>query len=379
MKVLVVNNFSPKEVIGGSEVQCWLIAKYLAKRGHLTAYLALEGLSAREEEGEGFKVYYLSKRGENKLKAFINFYKLLKKEKPDICYIRIFRYLFFLTKIAQFLKIPVVFNTSHINDCKPSLEKIKFSLNPFEFFKSIKTVIFRRLNFSTLKKVNVITLNQTQVELLKEKYNISATPIYDSMEDKYEKNRRIKEKQIVWVNNIKPRKRPEIFIDLANCFKGSDHKFLMIGNFQTDDPFYSQLIAKCEKENPNFKYLGGKSVDEVDKILAGSEILVNTCEIEGFGDNLIQAWFNECPAIALSFDPDDIIKRNNIGFHSGSFEKMVGDLRFLMQNSELREEMGKRAREYALKNHEINANITKFIIYFSNILEYRNLKNSDSR
>lgn len=359
MKIFFVNNFSPQEAIGGSEIQCWLLAKYLAKRGHQTAYLALQGLSGKKQEQiDGVEVYYLTDKNDSKLKIFTNFYSLLKKEKPDICYIRFFRYLFFLNKISKFLKIPVVFNTSHINDCQPNLEKIKFSLNPLRFLKSIRINIQRHLNFSTFRKVEVITINKYQAKLLREKYNIKTSSIYNSMEDNYAQNQTNKQKQIVWVNNIKARKRPEMFIKLANQFKDSHYKFLMIGNLQSDK--YQKIIEKHKGENSNFKYLGAKPSEEVDKILATSEIFINTCQPEGFGNNFIQAWFNKCPTITLSFDPDDIIKNNQIGFHSGNQKQMKKDLQRLMDNDSLRITMGKRAREYALKNHKIIDNVKKY-------------------
>lgn len=373
MKIFVVNNFSPKEVIGGSEIQCWLLAKYLAKRNHQTAYLALQGLlGKKQEETDGVKVYYLSNKDDNKLKMFINFYELLKKEDPDICYIRIFRYVFFLNRISKFLRIPVVFNTSHINDCQPNLEKIKFSFNFLKFLKSIRIVIQRHLNFYTLKKINVITINKHHAKLLKEKHNIETSPIYNSMEDGYDKNQAEKKKQVVWVNNIKGRKNPEAFIRLANQFKNSNYKFLMIGNLQSDNNHYKEMIQECEDQNSNFEYLGGKTPEKVDKILATSEIFVNTCAPEGFGNNFIQAWFNKCPTITLSFDPDNIIKNNQLGFHSGNQEQMGKDLQKLIDDNDLRETIGERARKYALENHSIVSNVKKYeekfkeIIYESN-------------
>lgn len=368
MKIFVVNNFSPKEKIGGSEIQCWLIAKYLAAMGHQTIYIALKTFSDKTQEYiDGVNVRYISHKKDGKLRTLVNFYKFFKKEKPDICYIRVFKYLFFLAKICKFLKIPVVFNTSHINDCKPDLEKVKFCFNPFKFLKSVRIVIQRRLNFSILRKVEVITINKYHAKLLKDKYNISATPIYNSMEDNYRKNQAEKQKQVVWVNNIKERKRPELFIKLADEFKGGNYKFLMIGNFQNNIEHYKKLIEECEKFSLNFKYLGSKTPEEVNKVLAESEIMVNTCKPEGFGNNFIQAWFNECPTITLNFDPDDIIEKNRIGFHSRNFEQMVKDLRTLMNDEKLRETMGERARKYALENHSINKNVLKYESYFKKI------------
>ena len=375
MKIFTVHNFSPTERIGGSEIQCWNLAKYLKKMGHKTAYVSLLGFKGKsQEKGDGFRIYYLYSKGKNKLKIFLKFYKLLKKEKPDICYVRNFKYLFFLTRVCKFLKIPVVFNTSHINDCKPDLEKIKFNINLFKFLKSIRIVIQRHLNFSALKKIEIVTINKEHAELLKQKYNIKATPIYNSMEDNYERNKVKKKKQMVWVNNIKARKRPELFIKLANQFKNSDYRFLMIGKFQVDIEHYKKLIEECEKENNNFKYLGVKTPGEVDRILAESEILVNTCQPEGFGNNFIQAWFNKCPTITLSFDPDNIIEKNKLGYYSKTFDKMVEGARNLMNDRELAREIGEKARKYALKNHSISANIKKYEDKFKQIINEKKNK-----
>ena len=139
----------------------------------------------------------------------------------------------------------------------------------------------------------------------------------------------------------------------------------MIGEIQ--DKRYLEELKTAEMKNHNFEYLGPKTVEEVDKILAQSQIMVNTCEPEGFGNNFIQAWLNECPTITLKFDPDDIIKSNKIGFHSGTFEQMVEDLKYLMNHPQERIEMGMRARKHALNEHNINKNVIKYESYFNQI------------
>lgn len=189
------------------------------------------------------------------------------------------------------------------------------------------------------------------------------------MEDTYEENKAEKQKQVVYVNNIKTRKRPELFLELVNKLKENNYKFLMIGELQANIEYYKNLISECEKDNNNFKYLGAKTSEEVDKILAVSEILVNTCEPEGFGNNFIQAWLNKCPTVTLTFDPDNIIKENKIGYHSETFEKMVKDVKNLINDDKLRKEIGERARKYALQNHSIHVNIKKYEEIFKKLID----------
>lgn len=364
MKIFFITAHFPKgNSIGGAEIQCLLLAKYLARRKHQTKYLALkESHDISQEQGiesEGL----MGDRG-GIMSPLMRFHAILKKERPNICYIRSFDYLFILSFICRLAGVKVVFNTSHINNCTP-YQKIEFSLNLRRLIISLKEAILHYLSFKALKKINLLTINKLHAKILRQKYNINARPIYNSMEDNYIGDIDKKKKNIVWVNNIKPRKNPESFIKLAGEFKNSDWNFIMIGEIQGRE--YLEKLKSAELKNSRLRYLGPKTIKEVDEILAESQIMVNTCEPEGFGNNFIQAWLSECPTITLKFDPDDIIKTNKIGFHSKTFEQMVKDLNYLMANEDARIEMGKRAREYALREHNIEKNALKYEDYFNKI------------
>lgn len=364
MKIFFITAHFPKgNSIGGAEIQCVLLAKYLAKRGHQTQYFALQEKGDINRE-QGINSRGLSRQNKDTIKALFRFYEILKREKPDICYIRSFNYLFILSWVCKLAKVSTVYNTSHINNCTP-YQKIEFSLNLKRLIMSLKEAILHYVSFMALKKINLLTINKLHAKILKQKYNIEAQPIYNSMEDNYSGDINRKERNVIWVNNIKPRKNPEIFIKLANQFKYSNWKFLMIGEIQ--DKRYLEVLETAGLENSHFKYLGPKTVEEVDKILAESQIMVNTCEPEGFGNNFIQAWLSECPTITLKFDPDDIIKTNKIGFHSKTFERMTKDLKYLMNTEGERIDMGRRARKYALNEHKINKNVIKYESYFNQI------------
>lgn len=369
MKIFFITIYFPKgNSVGGAEIQCVLLAKYLGKRGHETVYFALKENQGVDEEW-GIRSKGLMERGGGTWQVLLRFYVILKKEKPDICYIRSFSHLFILNLICKLAKVKVVYNTTHINNCTP-YQKIEFSFNLRRLGRSIRAAIQHYFSFKTLRKINLLTISELHAKILKKKYRIiGAHSIYNSMEDNYKGGIRKKKKNVVWVNNIKPRKNPEIFIKLANEFRNSDWKFLMIGEIQGRG--YLEQLKTAEFKNPQLKYLGPRTIKEVDEILAKAQIFVNTCEPEGFGNNFIQAWFAECPTITLKFDPDDIIKNNRIGFHSQTFEQMVKNLSYLMNHEDERIKMGRRARKYALENHNIDKNILKYESYFNKIKDIK--------
>lgn len=171
--------------------------------------------------------------------------------------------------------------------------------------------------------------------------------------------------KVVWVANVKPLKQPEVFIRLASMLKHRrEVRFIMIGRPASGR--YQKGLEEAMKGLPNLVYLGEKSLDEVNQVLAEAHVLVNTSQYEGFPNTFVQAWLRQVPVISLNVDPDNVLKTRGLGFHSRSLEGMARDTERLMDHSDLRESIGRRARTYALQYHAMEPNIAKTISFLLN-------------
>lgn len=160
---------------------------------------------------------------------------------------------------------------------------------------------------------------------------------------------------IIWVGNLKMMKQPEMFIQLAEDNTHlEDVQFVMIGRKSTGH-WHQELMHRID-QCPNLSYLGEKSFDDVNKIIDDSGIMVSTSLYEGFPNTYIQAWLRNVPVVALKVNPDNVITSNHVGFCSGSYEKLLKDVRKLSTSPALRNEMGNKAREYASKYHDVKKN-----------------------
>lgn len=216
-----------------------------------------------------------------------------------------------------------------------------------------------------MKNANTIIGQSTdQDRLLRERYGRKCDfiiPLGHPVPNcKIEKNPNIV--KVLWISNFKcHQKQPEIFVKLAKHFLSCKNvNFIMIGGSVGRKSELNQLLSKI-KTVPNLQYLGKKSQEEVNDQLLEGHILVNTSRYEGFPNTFVQAWMRGVPVVSLNVDPNDLIKNERIGFNSRSFEQLIKDVSILISNRMLRDEFGKQAREYALKNHNSDVMLREII------------------
>jgi len=166
---------------------------------------------------------------------------------------------------------------------------------------------------------------------------------------------------VLWVGAMAYVKQPWLFLKLAR--KIPESRLQMIGGVG-DEKLY-KFIQEKSKETHNIDFLGYIPFYEIDQYFKQASILVNTSKFEGYPNAFIQAWMYSVPTVSLNTDPDEAIYRCKLGFHSKTFEQLVQDVSSLIKNEQLRKEMGKNARRYVEKEHNILNVISTYIQIFN--------------
>jgi glycosyltransferase involved in cell wall biosynthesis len=169
---------------------------------------------------------------------------------------------------------------------------------------------------------------------------------------------------VLWVGAMAEVKQPELFVKLAEAI--SEARFKMIGGHSGNKELYDKM-KENSKRVPNFEFLGVIPFDEINGYFSQASILVNTSMFEGFPHALIQAWIHYVPVVSLNADPDGIICKYKIGFHSKTFDQLGEDVKKLLENEHLRKQMGENARQYSEREHDITKNIREYLDVFEHI------------
>ncbi len=364
MKILVINKHQA-DAMGGSEIQCDIIARSLGKRGHDILYLAVKG--KRDSYGTPYRVRtWDTDPGELET--------VCGEFSPDLVYwrynkVRLRRSI----RVFKRLGIPVVLGISHIRDVRRMyMEKIK--LNSLRNAVKVPAVFYRFLvnfyNHGAYRDLaGAVCLNPEYMDMIPCERKIFIPDIMEEEAVEFNWERDF----CLWVANIKPRKNPEKYIELARALEKSGVDFLMAGGIQSAS---CEWIRKSSGHPGNFHYLGPRTLKEVNGMLEKSLFLVHTCDPEGFGDNFIQAWLKGKPAVSLYFDPAGYLEKEKIGFCPGNTEGFVKDTERLIENPGLRREMGERAGEFARRVFDPEMNTGKLEEFLNKL---SNLRGAESQ
>ena len=361
MKILLVNQH-PLDVIGGSEIQCDLIAAELARRGHDVLYFAVYGRQT---------AYAAPYRVEAGALTWRNLARTLAHFQPDLVYWRHNkRQLLRSVLLFKLKRVKVVFAISHQNDVGKWAHKVRRGGERWRetltwLRTSWRPALASRVNhFGYYLVDGVVAQLRQQTGQLPIKREIVIANSVDASAEPFAWKRPF----VIWAASIKQSKNPERFIELARSLQDAPVDFLMAGEIVHRR--YHELIAQAASL-PNFHYLGAKTYRELNGMIRQARLLVHTCEPEGFPNILIQAWMQGKPTVSLYYDPDQMIAQHRLGCCSGTFAQFQTDVRRLLTDDELCATMGQRARQFAEARFSPEYNVRELEAFFRKICEQK--------
>jgi glycosyltransferase involved in cell wall biosynthesis len=221
--------------------------------------------------------------------------------------------------------------------------------------------MFSKIQDACLPKVDLI-ISQTQKQALGYQNNIGLeSTVISSIASIDEIDCSNSESDyLLWVGNSSPKKRQEVFIELAKQLP--DQKCVMAMNIACQDRFDA---ARQDAESiDNLTFLGSIKPAETQKWFKHACVYVHTATKEGFPNTFLQAWSNGIPVVSLNIDPDGQINKNNLGQCIGAehvmecgenpqklAELLVPTIQHYLLDPSSRKEAGLNAIEYVSKNH----------------------------
>ena len=323
-----------KGLIGGLAIQMRYWAETLVRKGW-QAYVPTYNRSRNYNGIKFFKYYNLPKIGVA-TEIIFTLYHLLKI-RPDLILLRgARRQLGSVATFAKLLGIKVVFLGASDADFKPEEELINDNKS-------------RKIYRTGIRKTGYFVLqNKAQEECLVKNYGDKKHVIIPNIWPLTNKNGKVsRDIDFLWVGNFRELKRPQWFIQLAK--DNPQYKFAMVGGSANGNQLYKDCEEKA-KRYPNFEFLGRTDFDDVNKLFERARIYVCTSEIEGFPNTFLQSWSNQLPVIT-TFDPSDVVKKNNLGICVDSYEELNETAKTLIGDTQMQQNIQQSIAEYFKNSH----------------------------
>lgn len=359
------------DFIGGAERQIQLLARALREQGWKTIYICERKADKfRFEIIDGMEILALPFVKRRQVwRNYLVLKAAMKECNADLYYNRVrYPYTGLATHIAHRMSKPIVFAAASKADVvrREDLRDQNIQIGKKDRLMHPLTRYIE--DWGILKANAIILQTEQQLELLKKNYHRDGIVIPNHIYLPESKNNRTQSnREILWISNIKPFKRPQLFVELAERCQDVNAKFIMIGSCVLDDILCE--IKLKEKQLANFTYSGPIEPEEAEKCIASASLIVNTSEFEGFPNVFQQAWAHGVPTLSLGIDPDGVIEREGLGKCAQSLVELEKYLRKFMQDEKLRQEVGQRAINFSHQTYDLRNLLPKYLSLFESLLQ----------
>jgi len=299
--------------VGGEQVQHTLLAKALARRGHDVSMVVYDYGQPDRARWDGVTTYkaYRADSGLPMVRfvhpRWTGVWSALKRADADVYYASCAgMHLGLLAMFCRKENRRFVFRIAHDSDCDPDNLLIKYWRD-------------RRLYEYGLRRASgILAQSEQQQRALMKNYGLQSD-LADMLVEA-PKSQPARDVDVLWVNNLRPFKRPDLFLELARRLPR--YRFHMVGGKQPGHEDLYDEISVQAREIPNLEFHGPVPYHDIGPLYARARVFVNTSDSEGFPNSYLQAWVRGTPVLAF-FDPDGVIRRRGLGDAVESIDRMA--------------------------------------------------------
>jgi glycosyltransferase involved in cell wall biosynthesis len=334
--------------MGGAELQMrYLLDRLVREERYDICYFARDTLPGFCPDGYRVSTVAPIAGARSGLADILPLLKALKEFQPDVIYQRVGgAYTAAAAWYTRGSKARLIWHIAHDSDVIPGMIPQGGRLRPDRWLEK------RALEFGIRHADAVIAQTEAQRALLEENYQRDVTAVIANFHPAPPISTRPQDPTVaLWIANFKPIKQPEALLRVARELGDSNVTIQIVG--RVPQHRYGELLAELERL-PNVQYLGELTGDQVNERLDQAHLLVNTSSVEGFPNTFAQAWLRQVPVLSLQVDPDNVLARESLGFCAGGSEiELARAIRRLAENPVQRTQIGRAAREYAIKYHSL--------------------------
>ncbi len=354
-RLCIVN---PHEHQGGAEYQIGLLIDALAACDRYDIHYLAHFVDGRARS-RNYRVSRIGNGGPFPRLGYImdgpSLYRKLREIDPCLIYQRVAcGYTGICALYSRRRSVPLLWHVAHDTDVTP--EHLDRSRN-FLRLRLEKSLVEYGVRHAT----RIVVQTRDQAELLKKNYGRAADAvIYNFHPPAAEAIDKSGPLTVIWIANLKPWKRPEVFVRLAQSFGARDDvRFIMVGAPAAASGRAGRLgswqrsLMSSIEATPNLQYVGQRTLAEVNELLARAHIFVNTSTHEGFPNTFIQAWLRGVAVVSLSVDPDQLLERQHVGIAARSEPELFAAVRTLVEKPDVRASYALRGHQHAAASHSM--------------------------
>ena len=353
--------------VGGVEKQTSLMAKWLAGRGHEVSFLTWdEGQTETVTEIDGVKVIKMCRHDQGLpgarflMPRWSSLIGAMRIADADLYYHNCAEYVTGQVALwCRARKKKFIFSVPSDTDCDPNLPTLK---------KIRERILYK---YGLRKADKIIVQTETQQKMLDSGFGLPATvipmpcPGTASREDVLNKPFENGNATLLWVGRISREKRLEAIIDVSSKIP---HVHFDIVGGPDQDLAYAETVLEKARKRPNITVHGKVERDRMDYYYRNASALCCTSYYEGFPNTFLEAWNNGLPIIS-TVDPDDIIRKNRLGFAIEETDEIKDRIEQLIGDEKVWREYSLNARNYFERKHLVETTMPIFEQLFEKTIE----------